>query len=449
MSEQTRTRSDSATRLIAVTPESAEAAIGPAKGEGSGIRLRPASSATIEEFGFALSASKRAYSHAALPAAGQLSPQTQRLFEAAKSGDEASVRALAEWAAVHEAENAQLRSRFNRQQHAFASLMESVNATASRALDINSLQNYMLRTMAGQFAAGRVAIMRRLKSEDTFFSCSAVQGMTMPELRLHQDSSLCLHALGTGGSFLLANLPESMLVAPEVELLSGMGLEIVVPLIQEADHMGVVLEGFVFIGPKMTGRPFSRSDIEFIDLLARLFAISLHNETLYRRSIIDTLTGVASRGHFDAQLEQELLRISNEPGQQLSLIMLDIDHFKRINDTHLHQSGDRVLQGLAKTLLRVVRGEDLVARYGGEEFAIILAQTPVNVALEVAERLLTAIRAMEITAVDGAALKITASFGIASYPQHAQTAHGLIQLADAALYRSKDLGRNRITVAGD
>ena len=382
-----------------------------------------------------------------MPETAHLSAQTQRFFDRARTGDALEVKALANWASVHEAENELLRLRLRRQQHSFASLLEMVNATASRALDIRSLQNYMLRTVSGHFASTRVFIFRKSHPQDETFICLGVQGGATPGFKLHLDSSLSLHALGGAGSFSLRQLPDAIAVAPEIEQLLQLGIEIAVPLIQEADHMGVVLEGFIFIGPKLTQKPFTRIDIEFLDVLARLFAISLRNESLYRRSIVDTLTGVASRGHFDAQLAQEMARLGSAPGRQLSLVMLDVDHFKKINDTHGHQSGDIVLQALARTLQKGVRDEDLVARYGGEEFALILSGAPRDAAVEISERLLQAIRASNVRSAEGRDLRVTASIGIACYPENAQTAHGLIHLADAALYRSKDLGRDRITVA--
>src|SRR5208283_2087218 len=105
-----------------------------------------------------------------------------------------------------------------------------------------------------------------------------------------------------------------------------------------------------------------------------MFAICLRNEALYRRAIIDDLTGVASRGHFEAQLSQELNRIIAYGHRSMGLVLLDLDNLKAINDTYGHQMGDRVLQELARVLVRQVRNVDLAARYGGEEFAIILIE---------------------------------------------------------------------------
>ena len=129
-------------------------------------------------------------------------------------------------------------------------------------------------------------------------------------------------------------------------------------------------------------------------------------------------------------------------------MMLDVDHFKKFNDTHGHQVGDLVLKSLAKVLVEQVRNVDLVARYGGEEVCDYLqVEVDKNVVKEVAERLLNAVRAMEIVTPDGQLLHITASFGLACFPDDAQNATALVQMADMALYKSKDAGRDRITQA--
>jgi diguanylate cyclase (GGDEF)-like protein len=176
-----------------------------------------------------------------------------------------------------------------------------------------------------------------------------------------------------------------------------------------------------------------------------MLAISLRNETLYRRSIIDDLTGVASRGHFDARLSQEINRITTYGHRNMGLLMLDIDDFKFFNDRYGHQTGDRVLQELARLLVRQVRTVDLVARYGGEEFAVILLEIDRAKVLEVAERLCASVAQMEVPSGQGEALHITASFGLACFPDDALDKSTLIELADEAMYRSKALGKNRVT----
>lgn len=411
---------------------------------------RASNVAIIEGVGASASASQASFKLGAIPDSSKLSNQTERLFQRAKSGKEADVRTLADWANINEAENEQLRSRLRKQQHDFASLFEMVSATSARAMDVVSLQSYMLRTVSGHFAAPKVMIIRRMQPGDRDFYCTASQGLNNVQFKVAMDSTLCRRAFEGGASFSLREFiagNDTAFDAPEIDALRLKGMDIVVPLLQEVDQAGAVLEGFLLIGPKLTGKPFSKNDIEFLDVLSKMFAICLRNENLYRRSIVDTLTGVSTRGHFDAQLSQELERIKAIEGQNVCLMMLDVDHFKRFNDTYGHQTGDLVLKALAKTLVQQVRNVDLVARYGGEEFAIICVEINKDLVMEVAERLMNAIRDMEVHAPDGTPLHITASFGIACFPHDANDMNTLIQLADKALYKSKDAGRNRITMA--
>ncbi len=408
---------------------------------------RAANFAVLEGVGASPLASKASFKLAAIPDVSKFSDQTERLYQSANAGGAPEIKALATWANVTETENEQLRVRLRKQTHDFASLFEMVSATSARAMDVVSLQSYMLRTISGHFTTPRIMIVRRMKPTDRDFYCTASQGLKDVQFHIQHDSHLCKYAFERGSSFSLREFPDTMPEAPDVEALRVMGIDTVVPLLQEVDLAGAVLEGFLFLSPKLTHKPYLKIDIEFLDILSKMVAICLRNENLYRRSIIDTLTGVSSRGHFDAQLAQELERMGATTDKSLCLMMLDVDHFKRFNDTYGHQTGDLVLKSLAKVLTQQVRNVDLVARYGGEEFAIICVEINKEVVKEVAERLMNAVRDLEIPAPDGTPLRITASFGTACFPDDAQDMHTLIQLADKALYMSKDSGRDRITMA--
>ncbi|HWR96828.1 MAG TPA: diguanylate cyclase, partial [Candidatus Methanoperedens sp.] len=168
----------------------------------------------------------------------------------------------------------------------------------------------------------------------------------------------------------------------------------------------------------------------------------LHERTV-RLSITDGLTKLHNQRYFQEALRREFQR-SDRRGSPLSLALLDIDHFKRFNDAYGHQLGDLVLQELARTLRGQVRGLDVLARHGGEEFAVVMPDTPATAALRVAERLRAAIEAHPVPGPEGP-LRVTVSLGVASVP-HPQigSPEGLIAAADQALYRAKELGRNRV-----
>ncbi len=164
---------------------------------------------------------------------------------------------------------------------------------------------------------------------------------------------------------------------------------------------------------------------------ARLFA------EMQQQALTDGLTGCFNRRSFEMQLERDI-QLATRTRQPLSLIMLDIDYFKSINDTYGHDTGDKALRVLADLLREELRGIDTAARYGGEEFAVILPQADLEGALIVAERLRARIAATDIPE----ARSITASFGVATFPLHACTREQLITIADHALYDAKHGGRN-------
>jgi diguanylate cyclase len=159
----------------------------------------------------------------------------------------------------------------------------------------------------------------------------------------------------------------------------------------------------------------------------------------------DALTGLLNRRSFEEKLLQ-YIAISNNDSQMLSLIMLDIDHFKRVNDTYGHLTGDDLLRVIAKTLKDYVRGKDIVCRYGGEEFVILLSDTPMAGAVTVAEKIRTHFASMswkqKSTGVSMG--KVTLSCGVSQYRVNEPT-ESFVQRADIALYQSKKMGRNQVT----
>jgi two-component system cell cycle response regulator len=169
------------------------------------------------------------------------------------------------------------------------------------------------------------------------------------------------------------------------------------------------------------------------------------HEEVRRLSLTDPLTGVGNRRHLETTLSREIagaLR-SDLP---LSVLMLDIDHFKRVNDTFTHTFGDVVLRDFARRLLRIVRESDMVMRYGGEEFAIVLPVTDVDGGSRLAERILTAIRAEPFRHGE-IEQQITVSIGVAAFPRDGRTAEHVLNAADRALYAAKHQGRDQWQIA--
>ena len=169
-------------------------------------------------------------------------------------------------------------------------------------------------------------------------------------------------------------------------------------------------------------------------------------EELIRQAHIDYLTGVNNRRYFMERAEQELRR-ANRSGSQLSIFMLDIDHFKRINDRYGHKVGDLVLKMLAEVCQSALRDIDILARMGGEEFAVLLPETESSLAIEVARRLQDFINKASLPLEGNITIKIQVSIGVASMTSPHDNMDILLHRADTALYEAKNTGRNRICVA--
>ena len=222
-----------------------------------------------------------------------------------------------------------------------------------------------------------------------------------------------------------------------------------------AHGLAVALRSLVG-GPEYLGAiSIARRDVEFtrdeeglLEYLAGQAVVSIENaslhETVERQAVTDELTGLANLRALGSILNREMER-SRRFESPLAFVMLDIDDFKKVNDTHGHQQGDEVLAHVASVLRALSRDVDAPARYGGEELAVVVPGTDMDGAALLAERMREAIARLRVPGVAGGeSLKITASFGVAAIPESARDREGLIAAADAALYRAKRAGKNRV-----
>lgn len=213
------------------------------------------------------------------------------------------------------------------------------------------------------------------------------------------------------------------------------------PLVVKAEVLGVINFGRGEVGA------FSATDVKMLSLVAHQVALAVANARLYTKtrelSVKDDLTGVYNRRHFQQMLQMEWKRAVRF-GRELSVIMLDVDHFKNYNDTHGHLKGDDVLRHLGKLLLKNLREVDTVARFGGEEFVLLLPDTDKHGAIAVAEKVRKLVEAhrFEEHATNGP--MITISAGLSTFPDDVGEMEDLVDDADIALYRAKEAGRNRV-----
>jgi diguanylate cyclase (GGDEF)-like protein len=216
------------------------------------------------------------------------------------------------------------------------------------------------------------------------------------------------------------------------------------PLISRGRTIGVVE-----IMNRLGGR-FTQSDLGVLLTLVEPCAIAIENAMLFQKAeqltITDDLTKLFNSRYLNLYIGREIKRCKRH-GIPLSLIFLDLDGFKGVNDQHGHLAGSRTLTEVGGILAEAVRESDVLARYGGDEFVVVLPETPASGALVIAERIRKSIEQRCFLQELGLAARISASFGIASYPDHALTPEGLIQKADQAMYRVKEREKNGIEVA--
>ncbi len=213
------------------------------------------------------------------------------------------------------------------------------------------------------------------------------------------------------------------------------------------DYMFKPVEGRILLGKVEVFLVLYRQRQELQELVGELRqskeVIKKQNEILARVALHDELTGLFNRRHLNTMLEQEFYRCKRY-GNDLAVMMLDLDHFKSVNDTHGHGFGDLVLKEFAQRMQKMSRPTDLLFRFGGEEFIILLPQTDHKGAIQAGEHIRSACAGQEFC-LDGTCISVTTSIGVASFHQNKpEEAADLVHFADQALYQAKHAGRNAV-----
>jgi diguanylate cyclase (GGDEF)-like protein len=215
------------------------------------------------------------------------------------------------------------------------------------------------------------------------------------------------------------------------------------PLVHKGETIGVVE-----LLNKTTGA-FTREDRALIEMMLNPLAVAIRTVEMFENSerltITDDLTKLYNYRYLMTYLAADVKRCLRYK-KKVSLLFIDVDGFKRINDTFGHLVGSQALAEMGQVFRRIVRETDVVARYGGDEFVIVLPETPLNGAMVIAERIRRKVEECEFVA-QNLSIRLTVSLGVANCPKHTLTAEGLIKKADAAMYRAKELSKNSIKVA--
>jgi len=321
--------------------------------------------------------------------------------------------------------------------------LEAINAIARQTtavLNLDELLGKVCDLVLQTFPVDHVVAM--LLDEDEHLTVRAHKGKLTPILP--QGAAL---PVGTGMGMRALELGKTVVeneVAFVPHYLAGFvetRSEMCVPLIFFGEKLGVLML------ESASPNNFTQEDVPPLESVADICAGAIQNAHYFDKAqqlaYIDGLTGIYNRRYFEMQIATEIERASRYDGR-LAIIMIDIDHFKRLNDEFGHLLGDEVLRQVSDVFGQQLRKVDVVCRYGGEEFCILVPQTSGGNAMEVAEKLR---RMVESYRFPGVPVKVTISAGVAEFPTHGRTRDELVAAADAALYTSKEAGRNRVSPA--
>ncbi|HPX13700.1 MAG TPA: diguanylate cyclase DgcA [Treponemataceae bacterium] len=321
-----------------------------------------------------------------------------------------------------------------------------ISKSLNSVIDFTSLIDALLYTCMGQMKTLGVAIFTKKNFDATCFQLNRnYYGFELDndnDYSIPEDHPLIKKMAELNTSMTIADIKKAKIAIDEpIKGLISLEPSLVVPL-KSRNHVN----GLLVLGEQITTEPYSDYDKEHILNIASLAAIAISNAALIEMTTTDMMTHLKMKHYFYTVL-LEKLELSESQKIPLSVLMLDIDYFKRFNDTYGHACGDVVLQMVASVIQQNTRNQDMAARYGGEEFVVMLCDTPDTAAVKIAERIRSSIENLDIL-YEGQHLSLTISIGVAVYhPETDTSAKHLVERADKALYESKQTGRNRVTLA--
>jgi len=345
--------------------------------------------------------------------------------------------------------NARLASDLARSLHNF-SVVRDIADSVSKAMDLRHLLLMILRVAISTVSATRGFIM--LENEKTGgLELKVVHGLPNVEAEKKINAGILKGAsipMGEGVQgrvmesrepVILTELQGENEILQEVE---GQAHSLMcVPLVMNDQAFGVI-----YVTNQDANDPFDQEDLDVLSILAAHASSILDQARLYDLATTDELTGLHTRRFYTQRIGEEFKRCSRY-NRQLSLLVIDIDFFKRCNDTYGHAAGDEVLKLVAKLIKMVIRNDvDFAVRFGGEEFLMILPETDIKGAKVVAERIRHAVE-HESVQYDEHVIKVTISVGAACFPDNTDNPDELFKMADSSLYMSKTNGRNRVTLS--
>ncbi len=314
-------------------------------------------------------------------------------------------------------------------------MMELLQACA-KIEDANKFLVEFLKKLFPEFSS---SVLLKNKCNCKFESVSSYGNLADSETLVEFNDCWALRR----GQTHIASNAQPGLFCDHVDIESQPTTTICIPLLNQGKVWGL------FYLRTQCSEKISHHQKHLAHIVAEQISLALYNlklrEKLRNDSFRDALTGLFNRRYLDEYLKQEIIRAKRNQ-QPLSIVMVDVDHFKRFNDTYGHDVGDIVLRELGRFLQQQVRGYDIVCRYGGEEMTLILINTPISVAKQRAENICSGVRELSLKNQGETLPSITISLGVACFPLHGTTGEEIIQRADRALYRAKKTGRNRVVL---
>ncbi len=312
-------------------------------------------------------------------------------------------------------------------------------------LDVDRLINSTLLSLIGKFSCKSAVFLYPAKKNEQRLSVLNSKGLykaDVEDLTIEKSDELISYLHKNQSPQFITKLPKYVLKSSGTSALAEINIELISPITTVRDQE----DALICLGSRVNEKPYQKNELEILLTINNIVSTALSNASLYdeviQLSYTDGMTDLHNFRYFEMRLKEEILRHTRNK-QGVSLIILDVDHFKNYNDTLGHQAGDLVLKQLANILKDTVRENDIVARYGGEEFAVILPSVGRDGVIILAERIRAHVADAIFPDEDVQPLnRISVSVGTASLPIDAEDSTDLIYKADTALYAAKHAGRN-------
>jgi len=316
-------------------------------------------------------------------------------------------------------------------QRVLMTVYEMVTEISAHTFEEERMIRFMARTLMGHFGVLQILILTR--DEQGRFRRAFAEGVDVPE-EIHTTPEDLKGLTDMSRAAVIVD-KDCWLFAP---LTHETGLKAITSLSHVDSYGRSTIEGAILLGEKVSGAEYTIEDRRLLFLAGRILAISLHNCRLFAKSITDELTLVFRREYLLSRIEEEL-RMGEDA--VTSILWVDMDNLKRINDTAGHLTGDEALRRVAAILKACVRPGDVVGRYGGDEFVLLLPLCKKENAVSIAEKIRADVAKCKLPG----GLDMSVSIGVASAPEDAKSREQLLDKADQAVYFAKALGRNKVS----